>query len=66
MGKGNSSNLKIGREKGFSVPGAIKLDHLQPVEPLLSWKISKFFTFILGGQFLGAAPNEFSREFLER
>ena len=52
MGKGNSSNFKIGWDRGVSVPGAFKLDHLQPFEPILSQKIFNFFTFILGGQFL--------------
>ena len=50
--KENSSNLKSGWDRGFSVPGAFKLDHLHPFKPLLFWKFSKFFTFILGGQFL--------------
>ena len=52
MGKGDSSNFKIEWDKGFSVPGAFKLDHLQPIEPILFQKIFNFFTFILGGQFL--------------
>ena len=52
MGKGNSSNFKIGWDSGFSVLGAFKLDHLQPIQPLLFWKFSNFFSFILGGQFL--------------
>ena len=34
------------------MPGAFKLDHLQPFEPILSQKIFNFCTFILGGQFL--------------
>ena len=34
------------------MPGAIKQDHLQPVEPLLSGQFFNFFTFILGSQFL--------------
>ena len=34
------------------MPGAFKLDHLQPLEPILSQNIMNFFTFILGGQFL--------------
>ena len=52
IGKGNSSNFKIGWDRGLSVPGAFKLDHLQPIEPLLFPDFSNFFTFILGGQFL--------------
>ena len=66
MGKGNSSNSKTGWEKGISVPGAFKLDHLQPVKPILFSKFSNFFTFILGGQFLlpHRANNE-KREFTQ-
>ena len=35
-----------------SMSMAFKLDHLQPVEPILFWKIFNFFTFILGSPFL--------------
>ena len=52
MRKGNSSNFQYGPDRWVSVPGAIKLDHLQPFEPILFSKISNFFTFILGSQFL--------------
>ena len=52
MEKRDSSNFKIEWDKGFSVPGAFKLDHLQPIEPILLQKISNFFIFILGSQFL--------------
>ena len=38
--------------KGFSEPGAIKLDHLQPFKPILFGKFSICFTFKLGGQYL--------------
>ena len=51
MGKANSSNFKIGWDRGVWVPGALKLDHLQPIEPFLFLKIFIFFSFILGGQF---------------
>ena len=34
------------------MPGAFKLDHLQPTEPLFLPNFHNFFTFILGGQFL--------------
>ena len=34
------------------MPGAFKLDHLQPIKPLLFPNFYTFFTFILGGQFL--------------
>ena len=34
-------------ESGISVPGTFKLDHLQPVEPILLCKFSNFCTFIL-------------------
>ena len=42
------------RLKGFSlsVPGALKLDHLQPVEPMLFPKFSNFYIFILGNPIL--------------
>ena len=52
MGKGNSSNFKIGWDRGVWVPGAFKLDHLQPFEPTLLKKNYNFLTFILGGHFL--------------
>ena len=39
-------------ESGISVPGAFKLDHLQPIKPMFFPKFSNFFTFIQGGQFL--------------
>ena len=35
-------------ERGISVPGAFKLDHFWPVEPILLPKFSNFFTFIVG------------------
>ena len=34
------------------MPGAFKLDYLQPTKPLFSPNFHNFFTFILGGQFL--------------
>ena len=52
MRKGNSPNSQYGGDWGVSVPGAFKLDHLQPFKPILSWNFSNFFTFILGSQFL--------------
>ena len=52
MENGDSSNFKIELDKGFSVTGVFKLDHLQPIGPILLQKIFNFFTFILGGQFL--------------
>ena len=48
MRKGNSSNSRNGLDRGASVPGAFKLDHLHPVKPILFSKFSNFFTFILG------------------
>ena len=46
-GKGKFSQLPINmRLRGF------KLGHLQPVEPILFWKIFNFFHFILGSPFL--------------
>ena len=43
---------QYGWDWGVSVPGAFKLDHLQPFKPILFWNFSNFFTFILGSQFL--------------
>ena len=34
------------------MPGAFKLEHLQPIKPILFQKIFNYFSFILGGQFL--------------
>ena len=64
MGKGNSSNFKTEWDRGISVPGAFKLDHLHPFKPLLFRKFSIFFTFILGGPFLlPQRTNNGKREF---
>ena len=52
MRKGNSSNFQYGPDRGVSVPGAFKLDLLQPFKPILFTRIFSFFTFILGSQFL--------------
>ena len=52
MGKGSSPNSEIGRGKRALVPRPFKLDPLQPIKPLLLHNFSKFFSFILGGQFL--------------
>ena len=35
MRKGNSPNSRNGSDRGVSVPGAFKLDHLQPFKPIL-------------------------------
>ena len=48
MRKGNSSNYRNGLDRGVSVPGAFKLDHLHLVEPIKFWKFSNFSPFILG------------------
>ena len=51
---------------GLSMLGAFKLDHLQPLEPLLLWEILNFFTFILEGQFLlPQRANNGKREFFQ-
>ena len=52
MRKGNSLNSRNGWDRGVSVPWAFKLDHLQPIKPILFWKFSNLFTFILGSPFL--------------
>ena len=66
MGKGSSSYGKTGWDRGFSMHGAFILDHSQPFAPLTFWKISNFFPFILGGQFLlPQRANNGEREFLQ-
>ena len=52
MRKGSSPNSQYGWERGVSVSGAFKLDHLQPFAQIIFLKFHNFFTFILGGQFL--------------
>ena len=47
MRKENSHNIRNGLDRGVSVPGAFKLDHLHPVEPISFSKFYNFFTFIL-------------------
>ena len=49
---GNWLYFKISRLSRVSVPGAFKLDHMQPFKPILFRTFSNFFTFILGSQFL--------------
>ena len=46
MRNGSSLNSRNGLDRGVSVPGAFKLDHLQPVKPILFNKFYNFFTFI--------------------
>ena len=66
MGNGESPNSRIEWEWHFSVPGAFKLDRLQPIEPTLSLWFSNFSTFILGGQFLlPQRANNGKREFTQ-
>ena len=45
LGRENSSNSKSGLDRGFSVPRAFKLDHLQPPRPNLCLHFSNIFTF---------------------
>ena len=59
---------KVGETEGFNFFSAwgIQLDHLHPFEPLLFKKISIFFLFILGGQFLlPQMANNGKREFFQ-
>ena len=44
----HSYNSRNGLDRGASVPGAFKLDHLDPVKPILFSKFYNFFTFIVG------------------
>ena len=53
MGKGNSHNPKSEWDSGFSVLWTFILDHLHHFKPILFWKFSNFFTFILGSRFGG-------------
>ena len=67
MGRGNSSNLKTEWERGFSVPGAFKLDHLQPIKPLLFPNFYNFFTFILSaiiGKGAFSQPQKWMRQWV--
>ena len=50
--KVGDKTLKEMDERGISVPGAFKLDNLQPFKPILLLKFSSSFTFILGSPFL--------------
>ena len=50
--KGTFSKSRNGWDKGFSVPGAFKLDQLEQLEQKNFQKISKTWTFILGLHFL--------------
>ena len=48
------------------MPGALKLDHLQPIQPLLFTNFFIFFTFILGSPFLlPQRANYQKREFFQ-
>ena len=48
MGKSNFPISRKGWDWGDLVPGAFKLYHLQPTEPIQLWYFSNFCTFILG------------------
>ena len=50
--KGISPNFRNGRDKGISVSGTFKLDHLQLIQPILFWYFCTFYAFILGSPFL--------------
>ena len=52
MRDGKSPNPRNELDRGFSVPGAFKLDYLQPFKPIWLWQFSKNFTVILGAHFL--------------
>ena len=51
--------------KGFQVPGAFKLDHLQSAKLILFLKFSYFFSFMLGGPII-YYPREREAEFEKR
>ena len=50
MGKGNSPNSRNGCHREFSVPGAFKLDHLQPLKPILFPKFSNYYLHFYTGE----------------
>ena len=50
--KGNSPHYRNGWDRRDWVLGAFKLDHLQPLKPILFRQFSICHIFILGGQFL--------------
>ena len=50
LGRWNSTNSRW--NKRISILRAFKLDHLQPIQPILFWKFSIITTFILGSHFL--------------
>ena len=61
---GNSTISRKEWEQGVLMPGAFKLDHLQPVESIWFWNFSYFCIFILGSQFLlPQRANNQKREF---
>ena len=55
--KGNSPNSKIGWDRGVWVPGAVKLDHLQPFKPILFWKFHHFLFSCPRAHFLYSPGN---------
>ena len=64
--KGKSANFRNGCYRGILVPGAFKLDHMQPFKPILFWQFSICLIFILGGQFsLPQRANSENREFFQ-
>ena len=64
MRKGNSHNSINGLDRGVSVPGAFKVDHLHPVKPILFSKFYNFFTFILeANSYYPRRANNEKREF---
>ena len=49
---GNERRHKRKVETNWMNPGKFKLEYLQSFEPILFWKFSICFTFILGAHFL--------------
>ena len=64
--KREKCNSRTEWDRGGWVPGAFKLDHLQPFQSILFWQFSICITFILGGQFfLPQRANSERREFFQ-
>ena len=64
MGKGIHPTSKLNETRGFQCLGHSNWTICSPLSPFCSKKVSTFFTFILGGQFLLPKwPNNGKREF---
>ena len=68
MGKGihPTTQLQNGMRQWILMPAAFKLDHLQPFQPILFWKISNFSLSYWGSHYLlPQRANNGEREFTQ-